>query len=268
VPDEPTTHDTPAAEPDGHGAAASQRVSDDTAGHTPADTAGDTPGDDTAGDTPGDDSGDDGAQDRADGEAVRSGEPAPTAPRGMLVERAAARGVQPGPPPRRTGVFVDVDELRAYVGQLLQAMLGGYEVDALGNMTFTAEGARIFVTVGGGQLGPQVGVFSITNIGVELVPDLAAFLLRTNLRMAFGSFAYEPEQEGIWLRHTLLGGTLDGPELRGAILSIASTASQVADMIADKFGTGSFEDEPEDVRRNVHPPDPADDDTYSSAGYL
>lgn len=196
------------------------------------------------------------------------GESAPTAPRGMLVERAAAKGVQPGPPPRRTGVFVDADELRAYVGQLLQAMLGGYEVDALGNMTFTAEGARIFVTVGSGQLGPQVGVFSITNIDVELVPDLATFLLRTNLRMAFGSFAYEPEQGGIWLRHTLLGGTLDGPELRGAILAIASTASQVADMIADKFGTGSFEDEPEDVRRNVHPPEPTDDDTYSAAGYL
>lgn len=212
--------------------------------------------------------GDDQADDDVAAGEEPSGEAAPTAPRGMLVERAKAKGVQPGPPPRRTGVFVDADELRAYVGQLLQAMLGGYEVDALGNMTFTAQGARIFVTVGTGQLGPQVGVFSITNIGVELVPDLAAFLLRTNLRMAFGSFAHDPEQEGIWLRHTLLGGTLDGPELRGAILSIASTASQVADMIAEKFGTGSFEDEPEDVRKNVHPPDPDDDDTYNASGYL
>lgn len=190
-----------------------------------------------------------------------------TPPRGMLVERAAARGIQPGPPPRRTGVFVDVEELRAYVGTLLRAMLGGYEVDALGNMTFTAEGARIFVTVGPGPLGPHVGVFSITNIGVELVPDLAAFLLRTNHRMAFGAFSYDPEQGGIWLRHSLLGGTLDGPELRGAILSVASTASQVADLIRDKFGGVSFEDEPEDVQRGVHPPDPADD-SVSASGYL
>ena len=191
-----------------------------------------------------------------------------TPPRGMLVERAAARGIEPAPPPRRTGVFVDVDELRAYVGTLLRAMLGGYEVDALGNMTFTAEGARIFVTVAPGPLGPQVGVFSITNIGVELVPDLAAFLLRTNHRMAFGAFSYDAEQGGIWLRHSLLGGTLDGPELRGAILSVASTASQVGDLIRDKFGGASFEDEPEDVQRSVHPPEPSNDDDVNAAGYL
>lgn len=192
-----------------------------------------------------------------------------TPSRAMLVQRARARGVQPAPPPRRTGIFVDVDELRAYVGQLLQAMLGGYEVDALGNMTFTAEGARIFVTVGPGPLGPHVGVFSVTNIGVELVPDLAAFLLRTNHRMAFGAFSYEPEQQGVWLRHSLLGGTLDGPELRGAILSVASTASQVAEVIGEKFGGSSFGDEPEDVQRSVHPPDPSDDtDPVNASGYL
>ena len=197
-------------------------------------------------------------------EATEDGTP----PRGMLVERAAAQGIEPTPPPRRTGVFVDTEELRAYVGQLLRAMLGGYEVDALGNMTFTAQGARIFVTVAPGPLGPQVGVFSITNIGVRLVPDLSAFLLRTNHRMAFGAFSYDPEQGGIWLRHSLLGGTLDGPELRGAILSVASTASQVADLVSEKFGGGTFEDEPEDVRRNVHPPEPSDDDDVNASGYL
>ena len=183
--------------------------------------------------------------------------------------RAACSSSAPAPPPRRTGIFVDVDELRAYVGTLLRAMLGGYEVDALGNMTFTAEGARIFVTVGPGPLGPHVGVFSITNIGVELVPDLAAFLLRTNHRMSFGAFSYEPEQGGIWLRHSLLGGTLDGPELRGAILSVASTASQVADLIRDRFGGTSFGDEPEDVQRSVHPPEPSDEsDAVNASGYL
>lgn len=189
--------------------------------------------------------------------------------RAILVERAAARGIEPGPPPRRTGVFVDVDELRAYVGQLLRAMLGGYEVDALGNMTFAAQGARIFVTVGPGPLGPHVGVFSITNIGIDLDPDLAAFLLRTNHRMAFGAFSYEPEQRGVWLRHSLLGGTLDGPELRGAILSVASTAAQVAELIREKFGGSSFGDQPEDVQRSVHPPEPSEDtDAVSAGGYL
>ena len=210
-----------------------------------------------------------GAASAEDGGGSDAEDPSTAAPRGMLVERAAAQGVQPGPPPRRTGVFVDVEELRSYVGSLLRAMLGGYEVDALGNMTFTAEGARIFVTVGPGPLGPHVGVFSITNIGIELVDDLAAFLLRTNHRMAFGAFSYEPEQGAVWLRHSLLGATLDGPELRGAILSVASTASEVAQLISEKFGGGSFEDEPEDVQRSVHPPDPSEDaDPVSASGYL
>ncbi len=192
---------------------------------TPADARAEQPGDDGP-------LGDHGQH--AHGEPDEHGERGDqdgTPARAMLVERAKARGVEPAPPPRRTGIFVDVDELRAYIGQLLRAMLGGYEVDALGNMTFTAQGARIFVTVGPGPLGPHVGVFSVTNIGVELVPELAAFLLRTNHRMAFGAFSYEPEQQGVWLRHSLLGGTLDGPELRGAILSVASTASQVAEVI-------------------------------------
>lgn len=211
------------------------------------------------------------AQERAATDEAARGDEAGsgTAPRGMLVERAAEQGVTPSPPPRRTGVFVDAGELRSYVSQLLRAMIGGYEVDALGNMTFTADGARIFVTVGAGPLGPQVGVFSITNIGVELVPDLAAFLLRTNHRMAFGAFSYDPERQGVWLRHSLLGGTLDGPELHGAILSIASTASQVADIIGDRFGGATFEEEPEDVRRDVHPPEPSgSEDPVNASGYL
>lgn len=202
-------------------------------------------------------------------DAADDGEDRDGSPRAMLVERAAARGIQPGPPPRRTGIFVDVDELRSYVGELLRAMLGGYEVDALGNMTFTAQGARIFVTVGLGPLGPHVGVFSITNLGVDLVPDLAAFLLRTNHRMAFGAFSYEPEHQGVWLRHSLLGGTLDGPELRGAILSVASTASQVADVIREKFGGTAFGEESEDVQRSVHPPEPSEEtDAVNASGYL
>ncbi len=224
---------------------------------------------DTTADEPGADAGPDHAAQAAGPDDDDSSDEHAPPPRGMLVERAAARGIEPQPPPRRTGIFVDVEELRTYVGTLLRAMLGGYEVDALGNMTFTAEGARIFVTVGPGPLGPQVGLFSITNIGIELVPDLAAFLLRTNHRMAFGAFSYDPEQGGIWLRHSLLGGTLDGPELRGAILSVASTASQVAELIRDQFGGASFEDEPEEVQRSVHPPEPTEDhDAVNASGYL
>jgi hypothetical protein len=58
-------------------------------------------------------------------------------------------GVTPPRPPRRTGVFLDADDLREHVGALLRAILGGYEVDGYGNYTFAYESARVFVTVSG-----------------------------------------------------------------------------------------------------------------------
>ncbi len=189
--------------------------------------------------------------------------------RSALVARAKASGISPPPPPRRTGIFVDAEELREYVGAQLRSMLGGYEVDALGNFTFTADSSRVFVTVGPGPMGPHVGVYSITNVGIALTPELAGFLLTTNHRMAFGAFSYEAEQQAVWLRHSLLGGTLDGPELRGAVISIASTASKVSGLLTERFGGGSFEEASEEVRAAVHPPAPAEDDEdVNAAGYL
>lgn len=190
--------------------------------------------------------------------------------RAMLVERAAAMGVGPSPPPRRTGVFVDVEELRAHVGALLRSMLGGYEVDALGNFTFTAEGARIFTTVGPGSMGPLVGVFSILTVDQPLTPELSGFLLTTNHRMGFGSFSYDPEQRAVWLRHSLLGATLDGPELRAAVISIASTAGKVSTLLRERFGAGSFADASQERQAAVHPPEPEHDPDapVNVTGYL
>jgi hypothetical protein len=173
-------------------------------------------------------------------------------------------------PPRRRGVFVDVDELRAHVGDLLRAMLGGYQVDAFGNMTFEHQGAHVYVTVGPGNLGPQVGVFSITNVELDLTPALARFLLTSNHRLAFGAFSYDEENEAVWLRHSLLGATLDGPELRGAVLSIAQLAARVDDAIADRFGGRKFVDAPAEDQARTRPPEVEEDegDATNASGYL
>lgn len=168
-----------------------------------------------------------------------------------------APGMQPPRPPRRTGVFVDPVDLREYVGGLLRAILGGYEVDAFGNFTFIHEGARVFVTVGPSPIGPQVGVFSVTNLEIELTPQLGTFLLTTNHRLGFGSFSYDPSNRAVWLRHTLLGTTLDGPELQAAVAAIASTAAALDHEIRDRFGGRTFTEAPSEVQRRMEPPDPA-----------
>ncbi|MFP5309162.1 MAG: T3SS (YopN, CesT) and YbjN peptide-binding chaperone 1 [Actinomycetes bacterium] len=176
---------------------------------------------------------------------------------------------QPPRPPKRTGVFLDPDDLRTHVGDLLRAMLGGYEVDPYGNYTFTHEDARVFVTVGATPIGPQVGVLSITNVDVELTPPLAGFLLTTNHQLGFGSFSYDADSRAVWLRHTLLGTTLDGPELQAALMAVASTAAHFDDVIEQRFGGRPFVDADEDTQKQTRPPDPAEQQQYpDSVGYL
>jgi hypothetical protein len=183
---------------------------------------------------------------------------------------AVASGMGPLRPPRRTGIFVDPEDLRDHVGHLLRSILGGYEVDAFGNFTFTHEDARVFVTVGGSPIGPTVGVFSVTNLEVDLTPALAAFLLATNHTLGFGAFSYDPPNRAVWLRYTLLGTTLDGPELQSAVAAVATTAARLDDHIRDRFGGRTFQEVPGEVQRRMEPPSTPQDPQAppGATGYL
>jgi hypothetical protein len=226
------------------------------------DGANDTPPADRAGegaDDADDDGGEPGARDQADDGGDGPGRQLAEIPHGLLTPR----------PPRRTGVFLDPEDLREHVGGLLRAVLGGYEVDAFGNFTFTHEGARIFVTVGPSPIGPQVGVFSVTNLDLRLTPDLAAFLLTTNHSLGFGAFSYDPGNQAVWLRHTLLGTTLDLPELQTAVAAIATTAARLVEPIQQRFGGRTFQEAPSDVQRRMEPPEPVHEERPPNAsGYL
>ena len=190
-------------------------------------------------------------------------------PREAAVEARVPDGIRPPEPPRRTGVFVHPDDLREYVGGLLRSMLGGYEADAFGNFTFVHEDTRIFITVGSSPVGPQVGVFSVTNVEVDLSPQLAGFLLTTNHQLGFGAFSYDPENRAVWLRHSLLGTTLDAPELQTAVAAVANTAHQANKAIAQRFGGSSVD--PERTPDEASPRPPSTEDTPDLAnptGYL
>jgi hypothetical protein len=189
---------------------------------------------------------------------------------GAALAAIARQTAQMPRPPKRTGVFVDPDDLREHVGGLLRAILGGYEVDAFGNFTFAHEGARVFVTVGGSPIGPQVGVFSVTNLEVDLTPELGQFLLTTNHTLGFGAFSYDPTNRAVWLRHTLLGTTLDGPELQSAVAAVATTAARLDHPIRERFGGRTFADAPSEVQRGVEPPvtDPEAGSRPGASGYL
>ncbi|MEX0869417.1 MAG: hypothetical protein WD011_07070 [Nitriliruptoraceae bacterium] len=174
-------------------------------------------------------------------------------------------GIHPRPP-RRTGVFLDPEDLRTHVGDLLRTILGGYEVDAFGNFTFTHDDARIFVTVGMSPAGPHVGVFSVTNLDLDLTLELASFLLTTNHSLGFGAFSYDPNTRAVWLRHSLLGTALDLPELHTAVVAVASAAAGLDTRIRDKFGGRTFEEAPDDVKQRMEPPEAADNAVFPNAG--
>jgi hypothetical protein len=219
---------------------------------------------------------DEGGDERGPGGARDAGqgrEPADDGDPDAISLPAALAAISPGRPPRpprRTGVFIDPDDLRDHVGQLLRAILGGYEVDAFGNFTFVHEGARVFVTVGPSPIGPQVGVFSVTNLDVALTPPLADFLLTTNHTLGFGSFSYDHDTASVWLRHTLLGTTLDGPELQSAVAAVATTAAHVDDAIKQRFGGRTFAEAPDEVQRRTQPPETSQQTpgAPNASGYL
>jgi hypothetical protein len=225
--------------------------------------------DDAGGEVEGDGEGGDGDE-RGGDHAEAHGTPSEEeAARTALAELAA---VATAPrPPRRTGIFVDPEDLREHVGHLLRAILGGYEVDAFGNFTFGHEDARIFVTIGTSPIGPTVGVFSVTNLEIDLSPPLASFLLTTNHTLGFGSFSYDPANRSVWLRHTLLGTTLDGPELQSAVAAVATTAARLDDAIKERFGGRTFQEAPGDVQRRMEPPSTSQDPPAhpgGATGYL
>ncbi len=224
----------------------------------PAGDPADSSTDPTAGDRAGDGAGSGRDPGQRPDEAPDDAERTPVAvPPGLARQR----------PPRRTGIFVDPEDLREHVGNLLRTMLGTYQVDAFGNFSFLHDGARVFVTIGASPMGPHVGVYSVTNIDLDLSPELARFLATTNHRLGFGTLSYDSDNRAVWLRHTLLGTALDAPELQAAVASVAHTAATIDDEIGDRFGGRTFGEAPPDVQESTTPPTPTDD-TVNVTGYL
>jgi len=208
-------------------------------------TDDDTAGDTTAASGPDGDRPDHGTEGRQDGTsddtAPTGGKQAagsrdlahqPASPRGQVASMPAAAPR----PPRRTGVFLDAQDLRSHVGDLLRAIVGSYRVDTFGNFTFDHETARVFVTVGSSPMGPIVGVFSVTNTALELDGDLASWLARTNHRLMLGTLSWDDDNDAVWLRHNLVGTHLDPAELQAAVRSVATSAAAVGDEISERFG--------------------------------
>lgn len=81
-----------------------------------------------------------------------------------------------------------------------------------------------------------VRVFAITNVAVNVTPDLGLFLARMNFGLMFGRFALDTDHRAIWFDETLLGDQFTDEELRFTIGVVASTADEWDDRLKQMFG--------------------------------
>ena len=89
---------------------------------------------------------------------------------------------------------------------------------------------------------PVVRVFAITNVGVQVTPDLGLMLARLNFGLMFGRFALDAEHHAIWFDETLLGDHIHDEELQFIVQAVAATADQWDDRLKQMFGGATHQD--------------------------
>src|SRR5262249_21401767 len=127
---------------------------------------------------------------------------------------------------------------RRRVEKVLLDLVGSTpEQDADGDYVLSLQDVHVVVSPRSMPGGPVlVRVFAITNVGVNLTPDLGLFLARPNFGPAFGRFTLDAEHASIWFDETLLGDQFSDEERRFAIQVVASTADQWDDRLKQMFG--------------------------------
>jgi hypothetical protein len=91
--------------------------------------------------------------------------------------------------------------------------------------------------------GPAVlRVFAITNVGVNVAPELGIFLARLNFGLMFGRFALDTEHRSVWFDETLLGDHFSDDELRFVVDVVARTADSWDDRLKQMFGGATYEE--------------------------
>lgn len=132
-------------------------------------------------------------------------------------------------------------EMRAFIEPVLEELAGGpVAQDADGDYVLDLLNMRVFVAPRAGVGRPPIiRVFAITNVGLNLTPDLGLFLSRVNFSLAFGRFSIDTDRRAVWFDETLLGDHVTKDELVFVVTVVASTAAEWDDKIASMFG-GTF----------------------------
>lgn len=117
------------------------------------------------------------------------------------------------------------------------------EQDGDGDYVLPIGGVRVMVApriAMDGQI--VVRIFAITNVGMDVNPELGLLLARLNFGMMFGRFALDVEHHSIWFDESLLGEHFTEEQLRFAIRVVAETADEWDDRLKKMFGGATYQE--------------------------
>lgn len=87
-----------------------------------------------------------------------------------------------------------------------------------------------------------VRVFAITNVGIQVTPELGLFLARLNFGLMFGRFTLDAEHRSIWFDETILGEEFREEEFRFVVRMVAQTADGWDDRLKQMFGGVTYQE--------------------------
>jgi hypothetical protein len=117
------------------------------------------------------------------------------------------------------------------------------EQDADGDFQLPLGDVRVTVAPRALPAGPViVRVFAVTNVNVNVAPELGLFLARLNFGLMFGRFALDTEHRAIWFDETLLGEQFSDEELRFAVRVVSTTADEWDDRLKQMFGGATYQE--------------------------
>jgi len=161
-----------------------------------------------------------------------------------------------------------VDAMRARIDPIVAGIVGTTPtVDKDGDYVLRIGSTEVFVSpVAVPNMPAVVRVFAITNVGVNVTPELGLFIARLNFSLMFGRFALDTDHRAVWFSETLLGEAFGDEELRFIVATVAETADGWDDRIAQMFGGYTRATLPDDEQPAR--PKPGQPGAPESGGYL
>jgi hypothetical protein len=115
-----------------------------------------------------------------------------------------------------------LEAIRALISPIIADIIGAAPtVDADGDFVLKLGSVEVFVSpVALPNMLPVVRVFTITNVGLTITPELGLFLARINFTLLFGRFALDTDHCAVWFSETLLGEAFGDDELRFTVAMV------------------------------------------------